>query len=459
MRGQSFITSFTNSAFSTGQPACKLENGSPVAVIGGGPSGSFFSYFLLEMAEREGLELKVDIYEPRDFSLPAPQGCNNCAGVISETLVQNLAMEGINLPVAVVQRGIDSYVMHTDVGSLRIDTPSHEKRIGALFRAAGPRGLVNSEWVGFDGHMLSLAQNKGAQVIKARVTDVERVDGRLQVKTRNTPPQIYDLLSVASGVNTSALKLFEDQEFNYQPPKTTRAAIHEYFLGADAIERYLGSSLHVFLLDIPNLMFAMIVPKGDYVTVCLLGADIDEDLVQTFIRSPEVKSCFPPDWRGDQPECQCFPRINVRGAIQPYADRVIFLGDAGVSRLYKDGIGAAYRAAKAAASTAIFEGISAGDFKKHYWPACRVMQIDNQFGRMIFTITHAIQRIRLSRRAVLLMAAREQREDIPPRMSSVLWDTFTGSAPYRDIFLRTLQPAFLCRFAWDLANEISRRET
>ena len=61
-----------------------LNNGSRVAVMGGGPAGSFFSYFLLDMAERAGIQLQVDIYEPRDFSLAAPQGCNMCGGVISE---------------------------------------------------------------------------------------------------------------------------------------------------------------------------------------------------------------------------------------------------------------------------------------------------------------------------------------------------------------------------------------
>ena len=35
-------------------------------------------------------------------------------------------------------------------------------------------------------------------------------------------------------------------------------------------------------------------------------------------------------------------------------------------------------------------------------------------------------------------------------MSSVLWDVFTGSAPYREVLLRTLHPFFLARLAWNL---------
>ena len=117
----------------------KLDDGSRIGVIGGGPAGSFFSIFVLDMAQRMGIDLHVDIYEPRDYTSPGPKGCNMCGGIISETLVQNLATEGINLPPSVVQRGIDSYNMHMDVGSVRIDTPLQEKRIGAVHRGPGPR--------------------------------------------------------------------------------------------------------------------------------------------------------------------------------------------------------------------------------------------------------------------------------------------------------------------------------
>ncbi len=36
-------------------PKLKLHSGSHVAVIGGGPAGSFFRYFLLDLAERVGV--------------------------------------------------------------------------------------------------------------------------------------------------------------------------------------------------------------------------------------------------------------------------------------------------------------------------------------------------------------------------------------------------------------------
>ncbi|MFQ6102445.1 MAG: cyclic nucleotide-binding domain-containing protein [Anaerolineae bacterium] len=429
----------------------QLNDGSQVAVIGGGPAGSFFGYFLLDMAGRLGLDIRVDIYEPRDFSRPGPPGCNMCGGIVSESLVQMLAAEGINLPPTVVQRGIESYTLHMDIGSVRIETPLHEKRIGAVYRGAGPRDLKEARWGSLDGHLQSLAVDKGVHVIRERVSEVAWNEGRPQVNTRGGSPRTYDLLGVTVGVNSAALKLFQGLGLDYQPPHTTKTFIREYYLGAETIARVLGSSMHVFLLDIPRLEFAAIIPKGDYVTVCLLGEEIDKELFQAFLNAPEVKEAMPPDWNLDQFACQCSPRMNVRGAMQPFGDRIVFIGDSGVTRLYKDGIGAAYRTAKAAASTAIFQGISAADFERHYWPACKTIETDNTIGKLIFFIADQIKQRRFARRALLRMVVGEQKKaGRLRRMSMIQWDMYTGSASYRDIFLRTLHPAFWLRFGWDM---------
>ncbi|UCC87987.1 MAG: hypothetical protein JSV81_01455 [Anaerolineales bacterium] len=433
----------------------QLDDGSHVGVIGGGPAGSFFSYFLLDMSERLGIDVQVDIYEPRDFSIPAPGGCNMCGGIISESLVQILAADGINLPPSVVQRGIDSYVLHMDVGSVHIETPLREKRIAAVHRGVGPRGIKEIKWGSFDGYLQGLAVEKGARVLKERVSSIDWEDGRPRVNTRSGSPQAYDLIVGALGVNTNALKLFEGLEFGYKPPQATRTYICELPLGYETVQQCLGNAMHVFLLDLPRLKFAALIPKGDFVTVCMLGEDIDNTLVQTFLDSPEVRECLPPEWPIPQGLCHCSPRMYINGAVRPFSDRVVLIGDSGVSRLYKDGIGAAYRTAKAAATTAVFQGISAEDFRQHYWPICRSLANDNTVGKVVFGVTHLIQKVRFARHAVLGMVSSEQQEEGgSQRLSTVLWDTFTGSAPYQDVFLRTLHPAFLSRLLWNLAISI-----
>ena len=439
----------------------KLEDGSRVAVIGGGPAGSFFSYFLLQMAQRIGLKIDLDIYEWKDFASPGPRGCNMCGGIISETLVQNLTSEGIHLPTEVVQRSLDSYCLHMDVGSVRIETPLREKRIAAVHRGGGPRGITQVKYDSFDGFLLGLAAKQGARVVPTKVEGVAWQNGWPRVKLPGGELQTYDLLAIASGVNATAVKLLESlaRPDAYQPPKTTKAYICEYYLGRQTIRVYLGSSMHVFLLDLPRLDFAALIPKGDYVTLCLLGDDIDKEMVETFLKSPQVKECLPPNWQAPDDFCHCFPRLNIEGAAKPFTHRMVFLGDCGVTRLYKDGIGAAYRTSKAAARAALFAGLSREDFRRHYLPACRKISRDNQIGKFVFAVTRLIQKWPWTRRGVWRMVVQEQRvEGAKKRMSTVLWDTFTGSAPYREVLLLTLHPFFVGQFLRHIAAGLWPKE-
>lgn len=422
----------------------RLEDGSRVAVIGGGPAGSFFAYFLLDLAARANLRIAVDMYEPRDLAAPAPKGCNMCGGIVSESLVQSLAAEGINIPASVVQRGIDSYILHMDVGSVRIETPLREMRIASVYRGAGPRDVGESPWTSFDGFLQDLTAAKGVRIVRKRVDGVEPGDRSMRVRTHDGEGADYDLVAFAAGVNTLAPKLLAGLPFPFTAPKTTKTVIYEYRLGRETIQKTIGSSMHVFLLNVPRLEFAALIPKGDYATLCLLGDDIDKELVGAFLRAPEVRARFPEDWNPQEPSCQCWPRINILGAPHPYGERYLFLGDCGVTRLYKDGIGGAYRAAKAAAATAIFYGISEESFRKHYLPYCRKVARDNAIGKVTFLATRVIQKTRFARRVLWRMTVREQRrEGRARRLSQVLWDMFTGSASYRDVLMRTMHPAFL----------------
>jgi flavin-dependent dehydrogenase len=429
----------------------RLTNGSRVGVIGGGPAGSFFSYFLLRLAKRADLQIKVDIYEPRDFSQPAPRGCNMCGGIVSESLVQTLATEGINLPQEVVVRGIDSYTLHMDVGSVRIDTPLHEMRIAAVYRGSGPSDIRSSKTVSFDWYLQKLAGEMGANILRQRVSRVTFANGQPQIFTDNEAPKAYELVAVGAGVNSFAPKLLRTLGPDYRPPETTKTLIREYYLGREKVREHIGSSMHIFLLNLPRVEFAAIIPKEDYVTVCLLGEDIDRELVKSFFNAPEVKSRFPDDWVPETRACQCRPRINVRRARLPFGDRIVFLGDCGVTRLYKDGIGGAYRAAKAAAATAVLQGISVESFRRHYGPHCRSVAADNAVGKLTFAFTRIIQKYCPARRALWKMTLSEQqKEGRQRRMSQVMWDLFTGSASYRNVFLRMLHPAFLSGFLRNL---------
>ena len=50
------------------------------------------------------------------------------------------------------------------------------------------------------------------------------------------------------------------------------------------------------------------------------------------------------------------------------------------------------------------------------------------------------------------MTTLEQEQEKAPHMSSVLWNMFTGSAPYKAIFVSTLHPGFIGSLVWNLVH-------
>jgi flavin-dependent dehydrogenase len=415
-----------------------LEDGSRVGVIGGGPSGSLFAFFLLRFAELIDLDLRVDVYEPRDFAAVGPGGCNMCAGIVSESLVQVLALEGIDLPSTIVQRGIDAYVVTTETQQVRISTPTREQRVAAVHRGGGPRDASGTCWQGLDAYLLELAGTRGANVVRRRVREVGWQDGRVAVQA-DGPPVAYDLLVGATGVNSSAWRLYEALGLRSTRPRTVHAYVTEVRAPA-ALGRDFASAMYLFLLDLPRLDIAAVVPKGDFLTVCLLGRGIDRDVVEGFFASEAVRRCFPDDVLAGPGVCHCGPKINVREASLPFMDRVVLVGDCGVTRLYKDGLGAAYRTAKAVARTAAFVGVSAGDFRRHYLPVYRSIARDNRYGSALFELVHRTRRVEWLRRAALAAAAGDGVAEASTRTGGILWDVFTGSAPYRNVAARAADP-------------------
>ncbi|UCE72223.1 MAG: hypothetical protein JSU99_02640, partial [Nitrospiraceae bacterium] len=204
-----------------------LQDGSRIAVIGGGPAGSFFSIFALKMARMLGKELEITIYEPKDFTKDGPGGCNRCGGVVSELLVQTLALEGINLPDSVVQRGINAYQLYTNYGTASIATPAHEKTIATVYRGGGPKGTIGSDKDSFDEFLLDMAVEEGAVHEKIRVDRVEYINGKPVLYSKDGELINADLLVGAFGINSTTPKIIEDLGIGYKRPDTAVTAMAE----------------------------------------------------------------------------------------------------------------------------------------------------------------------------------------------------------------------------------------
>ena len=185
----------------------------------------------------------------------------------------------------------------------------------------------------------------------------------------------------------------------------------------------------------------------------MLGDDLDEELVHTFLKDPAVLECLPTN---SLPcVCSCTPLVNMGARTKPYGDRIVLIGDSGVTRLLKDGIGAAFRTGKAAAETAVFQGVSEAAFNKTFWPTCQTITRDNAFGKVMFGTTRILKRLVFLRHVILRMTIREQA--LPtrkPHMSSLLWNMFTGSAPFTEIFYAAIRPGFIGNLAYNFVAQV-----
>jgi hypothetical protein len=332
------------------------------------------------------------------------------------------------------------------VGSVAIQNQVGEQRIAALYRGNGPRESCESPWESFDGYLQGLAVQRGANVVRKLITDIDWRSGYPWLQFADHAELKYDLVTVATGVNSNFLKLLDDMPAGFELPRTTRAYVCEFRSSEDEILRILGNSVHAFLLPIPRLEFAAIIPKGEFATVVMLGDDLDDEVVHAFLKDPAVLRCFPTNVL--PPVCSCAPLVNMGARKKPYGDRIVLVGDSGVTRLYKDGIGAAFRTGKAAATTAVFQGVSEEAFKHSFWPTCQSISRDNAIGKVMFGTTGILKRLTFLRNVILRMTAREQMDPSrKPHMSLLLWNMFTGSAPYTQIFLGAIHPGFIGNFA------------
>ncbi len=419
----------------------KLEEGSRVAVVGGGPAGSFFALHLLEFARQAGLGLKVTLYEPKRFDACGPAGCNMCAGILAAPLVHNLARLGLQLPESSVMSRIRSYCMHSPFGTIEVPQPHPLEPILSVYRGAGPSGAELGGRVSFDRFLLGAAAQRGARVDRRRVDDVHPgptgpilvVDGERED---------CELLVLAAGVNSVLPSRVLPP---YLRPPTRRMAQDELRVGADAIDEILGNRVHIFSMPGDRLDFGTLIPKGDYISVSLLSGLSRPMGMDEFLDHPRVRAWLPDSY---ERSCGCRPAIAVGAARHPYGDRVVVVGDAAVTRLFKDGIGTAFHTARAAARTAVLGGVSARDFQRGYRPLCTRLSLDNGVGRFLLGVH---RRVEGSRRFFQLQAAVIEDEKTAPYparlLDQVSWGMFTGALSYRGILRRALSPRLWWAFA------------
>jgi flavin-dependent dehydrogenase len=420
--------------------ALTLRSGSKIAVIGGGPAGSFFVHFARKRAEKKAADLSIVIFDGKDFLERGPRGCNLCAGVIAASLEQKLQEEGLFLPEPRIINRIEGYSLHAGKEVLRLSRVQNAKKaIATVFRGNGPRFSRFPHIISFDDFLLSWAQDRGARIISQPVWGIrlpKNQDGSITLFYGNRhSPQSYeaDLVIGAFGVNTFLLKLVQELGFGYRPPATLTTFQAEFRLGLEEAKKRFGRDIHVYLLRSKTVRYATIIPKGDYVTVSVVGKKAaTPELVRDFFGLEEIRRLFPPA----KPHCFCYPKIAVSAAQNPFYHRLVLIGDASFSRHYKNGIESAFMTARLAADAAFGRGVDAASFgRAFYRPAQKLIVRDNLYGRALFRLNDVLASSSLLTQAHFSLAKREGHAVAPEKLRRILWSMFTGDISYRNIFV------------------------
>ncbi|HJW90737.1 MAG TPA: hypothetical protein VJ436_08865 [Anaerolineales bacterium] len=405
----------------------QLVKGSRVVIAGGGPAGSFSALHLLKLSAEQQLDLEVVIFEPRDFHHPGPGGCNKCAGILSSTLVRNLSSFGLQIPAPVIQSELHTYVLHFHGFQLPLNQPDPEKKIVSVYRGGGPRLGEQPFPASFDGWLLDQAVAMGASLKRNRVQSIS-LGSRPEINA-DGESWTADLVIVATGVNSRTPHV---PGWAYKAPRSKVMAQNEVLLNPG----YLDSSVHILFEPPSSLVFGGIIPKGRYANISLLGDHLTSGDISTFLGQDDLQGLFSGD---PLLLCGCTPRVSVSPAEGYYADRLVAVGDAAVTRLYKDGIGSAYLTAQAAVRSAVQNGISQEDFKAGYQPICQRIAHDNLYGRLLFKLWSYSRRrvgfVNLWKQTIMA----ESELPAPKRVHTrALWSMFTGDESYRKIFFRSL---------------------
>lgn len=440
-----------------------LRDGARVAIIGAGPAGSLCAYFLVRLAREEGRELRVTLFDYKDFTLSGPRGCNMCAGVISGSLSRHLEEVGICLPASIIQSRIEGYRIVTQAGEAGLLPPRGAREIVTVFRGNGPKYAPAEGNVSFDDFLLDNARSEGVEVVEEAVRGV-----RLPRSAGDGPVVAYghgarrremevEVVVGAFGLSSNMPWLLRELRFGYEPAESLRACQAEVMVGAEHISRVGEERIVVFSLGLPGITFAAFTPKKEHFTVTLVGRKPVKipDLV-AFLQDARVREYLPRGWEPPPQLCHCHPLVAVKGARMPFADRLVIIGDASYSRYFKNGLESAFHTALFAAQTMVRDGISGESFRRHYYPLCRREIVgDNWYGRMLFALHERVAaRPTVAQAQMSLLRGKSASARAFQRGA---WDLFTGEQPYRRIAGELARPGVMLGLLRSMLDGTSRK--
>lgn len=423
----------------------RIRDGTRVVVIGAGPSGGVFSVLFLERCRAEGIQVELTLVDRKDFASPGPRGCNMSAGILAHSFLELMRQHGLVLPEAAIQRRIRGYRLQGRSSGLTLDAPLGTEIVSA-YRGGGPLGVTDTHADGLDTYLLRRALDAGARYLPRLVVGIERspsAPSSWQVVTSQHEMLLADVVVAACGVNTPLLRELSSLGLGYRPPALAHSCQAEIELPESYIAERFGDRVHIFLPGIPHIEFVAATPKRRYLTITVVGRHPRHEDLEWSLQHPPLRDYLPKTWEMPERYCQCYPRLPLTSSRHPYGPGLVVIGDANVSRYLKNGLYSAFLTARMATEALLEDGYGEAALRRSYAAPCRkTFHWDNLCGRALFLMNRVITRLPTVTAIHLRVARDEQvrRPAAPHAITRVLWNMFSGDAPYCESLMSALSP-------------------
>lgn len=441
-----------------------LTDGSRVSVIGGGPAGAFFAIHLLREAAQAHRNIAVTIIEQKadpgiEGAQWSIQGCNCCAGGISPELHERMKNIGIRIPRDIIREEYSHVWIHGFWKNFPLGLFPGQ-RMYSVFRGTLPRDR-NEASGGLDAFLLNKAVEQGANVIAGEALRIAYTPLNHPLITISpSSGGVFTLESdfavMAAGINlhpdsvhakSDLFRSYRKINPRFVPPKARRALIFELKPGRDYLKKHLNKEMYFVESGWGELHLehSALAPKGDYLTVTLVGQSIDQaalpgdagKIMSMFLALRHIRMILPQiDLNTTPVACMCSPYMAVGVSQRPFGHRVAVIGDAAGAKLYKDGLYSALISARVLAETIMTRGTDSRSLSEGYGRWVKWLKKDVRYGRLVFSVIRLAFSYPLLSRVVYQAFATEMKfkEMKQWPLGNIFRKIGTGTADYKNIF-------------------------
>jgi flavin-dependent dehydrogenase len=442
----------------------RLQHGGKIVVLGGGPAGALFAIHLLRQSQQAGIDITVTIIDkkavrPSSASPCQLRGCNYCAGIISPRLHDALEKSGIALPEQLICEEFSHIWIHGLWKNFPLKLPPGQ-RMYSLFRGSLPHGRQDKT-AGLDDFLLNRAQTRGAAVIAGEVIDIRYAPSKKPYVTVATASKREigiesDFLAIATGIapvkdsipaGNPVFKALRRINPGFTPPEVRPALIFELKPGRAYLKKYMNQEIYFIVSGSKKLSLDHIclVPKGDYLTVALVGDRIDrasfpedtQKIIDEFLSLSHCRAVLPHITLRNTPvACSCTPFMVTAPAEGGICDRMAVVGDALGSRLYRDGIFSAFVGAEALAKTIIHRGVDQKSLSNGYEDVMQWLKVDSRYAERVIGCIQTVLKSPFLSRILYQTFATEMKHKIREQrpLGQALLDLGSGGTDYAHVY-------------------------